>query len=80
MPNRTKQDILVEMLKAMDSPVLRTYVMYMARLSHSQLKYYHNLLTTKGMIAQVGEKWVITEKGRAYLKACMLADEILEEN
>jgi len=79
MPNRTKQEIIVEMLKSMDVPVLRTYVMYRARLSYSQLKYYHNFLTSKKLIERVDERWVMTEKGRSYLKACLIASEILDE-
>ncbi|NWG38172.1 MAG: hypothetical protein HXY31_11275 [Nitrososphaera sp.] len=71
---------MVEMLKSMDVPVLRTYVMYRARLSYSQLKYYHNMLVRKKMIEQVGERWVMTEKGRSYLKACIIANEILGDD
>lgn len=59
-------------------PMLRTYVMYGSRLSHAQLKYYEEILSEKGLINKIENRWAITEKGREYLKAWGQVKDILE--
>jgi predicted transcriptional regulator len=74
--NRSRDQIMAEMLQNMVSPVRKTAVMYNARLSYTQLTYYHDLLLRFGLIERVAEAsdnysgfWVATEKGRIFLDA-----------
>ena len=77
--NRTRDDIVVNILQSVRTdPMFRTHIMYMARLSYVQLKYYQRYLLSKDLIGEVDGKWVITERGREYLKARAAADAILQ--
>lgn len=77
MPNRTRNEIIVKMLQSLMAPALKTNVMYEARLSYDQLNRYGDLLLRKGLAIQLDGKWVITERGRALVKACAKAEEII---
>lgn len=78
MTNRTRDDIVITILKDLEnSPMLRTRVMYNARLSYLQLKYYRECLLSMGLIREGSSGWAITEKGKEYLNARMVADKIL---
>lgn len=80
MANRTRSDIIIDVLQSLAmEPMLKTYVMYGSRLSHSQLKYYRDILSEKGLIMEIDNKWAITDKGREYLKAWDQVKEILEK-
>lgn len=79
MANRTRSEIIINVLHSLEmGPTLRTYVMYGSRLSHAQLKYYEEILSEKGLISKVENKWSITDKGREYLRAWEQVNEILE--
>lgn len=79
MANRTRTDIIMDVLQSLEmGPLLRTYVMYGSRLSHAQLMHYEEILSEKGLISKVDNKWSITEKGREYLKAWEQVKEVLE--
>jgi predicted transcriptional regulator len=80
MSNRTRNEIIAEMLASVESPSPKTAMMYGARLSYAQLKHYHDYLSEKGLIEQVGGLWVATEKGRSFLKAYAQAEEILKDS
>lgn len=67
------------MLTTVQTPSRITAVMYNARLSYTQLKYYQNLLLNRGLVTHAAGKWVITEKGRAFLKAYLVTEEILQQ-
>ena len=58
----------------------KTKVMYRASLSYTQLKYYEDYLQSNRLIkiTEDGDLWMLTEKGRRYLQACKLADQILK--
>lgn len=79
MSNRTRTEIIADMLEGMLSPVTITRIMYKSRLSFSQLKEYREYLLSKGLARQENELWVITSKGRAFLGAYNDAMKILEE-
>lgn len=80
MPNRTRNEIIAEMLESIVSPSPKTAMMYGARLSYAQLKHYHDYLTERGLVTQVDGLWVATEKGRSFLRAYAQAEEILKES
>ena len=79
MSNRTRTEIIADMLEGMLAPVTITRIMYKSRLSFSQLKEYREYLLSKGLAKQENELWVITSKGRAFLEAYNNAMKILEE-
>jgi predicted transcriptional regulator len=80
MSNRSRNEIIAEMLSTVQTPSRKTAVMYSARLSYTQLKYYQKLLLNGGLVTQTTGKWVITEKGKAFLKAYLVAEEILRHD
>jgi predicted transcriptional regulator len=76
---RSRQEIIRDILIALEKLNLpRTKVMYRASLSYTQLKYYEEYLQSNGLIVITeDELWMPTQKGKRYLDACMLADNIL---
>jgi predicted transcriptional regulator len=69
MRNRTRNDILIDMLQAADSPITKTGMMYKCMLSYEQLKYYHEYLKEAGLIEQSErKKWIVTGKGRTFME------------
>lgn len=58
--------------------MLRTHAMHDARLSHAQLKQFVEYLLNKGLIVESDRKLSITDKGREYLRAYLLAETILQ--
>ena len=74
--NRSRDQIIAEVLEQMLSPVQKTSVMYGAKVSYSQLAYYLELLlrwglisTTTGVDGTNRTFFVTTEKGRKYIDA-----------
>jgi len=72
--NRTRLNIIADILEiAMDEP-LKTHIMYRANLSHAQLKSYLNSLLEMGLLAVVTDstdarpRYRVTEKGLQFLK------------
>ena len=78
--NRSRQEIIKDILGSLEiSNLSRTKVMYRASLSYTQLKYYEDYLQQNALIITAdGDLWTLTEKGKQYLQACKLADEILK--
>lgn len=78
--NRSRQEIMRDILATIEnSPMSKTKVMYRASLSYTQLKYYEDYLQDSKLmeLAKEGDLWTLTEKGKRYLNACKLADQIL---
>ena len=78
MSNRTRNEIIAEMLSSVGSPSPKTAMMYGARLSYAQLRHYHDYLEKRGLIVQVEGLWVATEKGRSFLRAYAQAEKLLK--
>lgn len=78
MGNRSRNDIIADMLDSATSPVTKTRIMYRARLSFEQMKTYHNYLIAMDLIQPAGKEWVITKKGRAFLDSYRKAIEVLD--
>jgi len=72
--NRTRIEILANMLTVAHDGALKTHIMYKANLSHRQLEKYLEFLTNQGMIMKItdeyygGTKYRVTEKGIEFLK------------
>lgn len=77
MQNRSRTEIIADILSRLETPKVKTSVMFECSLSHKQLKNYHEFMTEKGLIAEENKKWMSTEKGRAYLKAYLTAAELI---
>lgn len=65
---RDRHDIIVEILKTAQSGEKKTYIMYKARLSHSQLKLYLELLNQNGMIINDNGVYKTTLKGLNFVR------------
>lgn len=68
MRRRDRHDIIGEILKTAAGGQKKTYIMYKARLSHSQLKLYLELLDRNGMIVQNDGVYMTTPKGLSFVK------------
>ncbi|UCE95947.1 MAG: hypothetical protein JSV51_09675 [Candidatus Bathyarchaeota archaeon] len=65
---RDRHDIIAEILKTARRGEKKTYIMYKARLSHSQLKLYLELLNKSGMIVNDNGVFRTTPKGLAFVR------------
>jgi predicted transcriptional regulator len=72
--NRTRVEILANILKVASSGALKTHIMYKANLSHRQLERYLGFLEERGLLAQgidqdMGNRiYRITDKGCDFLR------------
>jgi len=71
--NRTRVEILANILQVASNRTLKTHIMYRANLSHRQLEKYLSFLETKGMLEQLLDvdgvmKFHVTQKGIDFLK------------
>ena len=72
--NRTRLEILANILKVASNGALKTHIMYKANLSHRQLEKYLAFLEERGLLAQgidedLGNRmYRITEKGFDFLR------------
>jgi predicted transcriptional regulator len=72
--NRTRIEILANILQVASNRTLKTHIMYRANLSHRQLERYLAYLETNGMLEEVLDesdgvtKFRITQKGLDFLK------------
>ncbi len=65
---RDRHDIIVEILKTAREGEKKTYIMYKARLSHSQLQLYLGILNRNGMIISDNGVYRTTSKGLSFIK------------
>jgi predicted transcriptional regulator len=65
---RDRHDIIVEILKTARTGEKKTYIMYKARLSHSQLKLYLELLNRNGMMINDNGVYKTTSKGLNFVR------------
>ena len=79
MRNRTRDDILIDMLQSAVLPITKTGMMYRCMLSYDQLKHYHEYLKEVGLIQQAErKKWIITDKGLTFMKCYTDAIKMLK--
>ena len=68
MHRRDRHDIIAEILKTAMGGKRKTFIMYKARLSHSQLKLYLALLDQNEMIANNNGIYETTPKGLTFIR------------
>lgn len=70
--NRTRVEILANILEIAGKQTLKTHIMFKANLSYRQLQKYVNFLETRGLLARTFEDnetlFHVTEKGLEFLK------------
>jgi len=71
--NRTRVEILANILQVASNRTLKTHIMYRANLSHRQLEKYLTFLETNGMLERLLDedgvlKYRVTQKGIEFLK------------
>jgi len=72
--NRTRVEILVNILNVAHEGALKTHIMYKANLSHKQLDKYITHLSNNGMLRRISDpvsgklRFEVTEKGLEFLK------------
>jgi len=78
--NRSKQEIIRDILLTIEQAnVSKTKVMYRASLSYAQLKNYEDyLLKTNVMGISSDDTWFMTEKGKQYLAAYRIVEQIMD--
>ncbi|MGQ9507394.1 MAG: winged helix-turn-helix domain-containing protein [Candidatus Bathycorpusculaceae bacterium] len=73
--HRCQLDVIADILEASHERTRKTYLMYRCNMSFKQLKYYLEILLTRGLLHVVAEDvnnnpgFKITEKGKAFLRA-----------
>lgn len=70
MKNRSKTDIVAQILNAANGGAAKTKIMYSAFLSHVQLKEYVAALTENGLLEynENNQKFKTTDKGVRFLQ------------
>jgi len=68
LQRRDRHDIVAEILKTARDGEKKTCIMYKARLSHSQLKYYLSLLDQSGLIMNDDGVYRTTPKGLVFIR------------
>ncbi len=68
LQRRDRHDIIADILKTAKEGKRKTYIMYKARLSHSQLKLYLELLNRSGMIIYSDGVYRTTPKGLTFVR------------
>lgn len=77
---RSRNDILIAILSCLDEPSSKTAIMYRAHISYTQLTKYYKFILDKRLIRVQNGRSVITDKGKAFLKASMEANQILDND
>ena len=78
MMNRSREQIIANILSAVNTPIKRTHIMYHANLSFDQLKIYMDYLHNKKLIQQTEvDLWEITNAGRAIVSQYQLLAAML---
>ena len=81
MGNRSRTEIVGNILDAANGGVSKTKIMYFAFLSHNQLKEYLSILIENNLIEYLegANKYKTTEKGLFFLKMHNELEELLPQ-
>ena len=76
--NRSREEIVADILSVAGEPVKKTMIMYKAHLSFEQLKLYLDFSREKGLISNTEDGlWIATDKGRLFLSQYQLISAII---
>lgn len=74
---RTRQDIVLEILRTAEGGAKKTHIMYEAHLSYPQLQKYLNALKKADFLAEESGIWKTTKKGLHVIEACKICHNLL---
>ena len=78
MMNRSREQIIANILSAASEPIKRTHIMCHANLSFDQLKIYIGYLHGRKLIKQTKDDlWEITDAGRIFVSQYQLLAAML---
>ena len=77
---RGRLETMNEILNISMEGARKTHIMYRANLSHSQLEKYLGILMDKELLDIEDTLYVITEKGKEFVKKFVEIQSILDEN
>jgi predicted transcriptional regulator len=77
MKNRSREEIIAEILWTVLEPRGKTTIMHKSMLSYGQVKSYLNVMMERELVQQDSGKWVISEKGKTYLQAYKVVRQLL---
>lgn len=76
--NRSREQIIANILSVAREPIKRTHIMYHANLSFDQLKIYIEYLARRKFIRQTEDDlWEITDAGRVFVSQYQLLAAML---
>ena len=67
--NRSKFEIITEIMQNCFLPRGKTHIMYKGNLSFTQTNSYLSLLTSLRLLSQTNSKYETTDKGRQFISA-----------
>ena len=76
---RQRMEIMAQVLAFCKNSKRKTRIMYMNNLSHSQLKSYLTLLTSRHLLAHNSDTYVTTQKGHRFLEAFAQLKDVIED-
>lgn len=79
MRNRSREEIIAEILWTVLEPRVKTTIMHKSMLSYGQVQSYLNAMRERELVQQESGKWVISEKGKTYLQAYKVIRHLLDK-
>lgn len=70
-------DVIYEMLKFAEEPIIRTQMMYKANMSFGMLNKYVDVLVERGLLTYNGRQYIITQRGREFVKHYLMMLDLL---
>lgn len=80
MRNRSREEIIAEILWTVLEPRGKTTIMHKSMLSYGQVQSYLNIMLDRELVQQESGKWVISEKGKTYLRAYKVVRQLLDRH
>ena len=78
MRNRSREEIIAEILWTVVEPRGKTTIMHKSMLSYGQVQSYLNIMQDRELVREESGKWIISEKGKTYLQAYKVVHQLLD--
>jgi predicted transcriptional regulator len=76
--NRSREEIIAEILWILTEPRGKTAIMHKCMLSYAQVQSYLNIMRERGLALEKSGKWFISENGKMYLRSYRVLCELLD--
>lgn len=80
MKNRSREEIIAEILWTVLEPRGKTTIMHKSMLSYGQVQSYLRIMLDRELVRQESGKWMISEKGKTYLRAYKVVRQLLNQH